>query len=244
MLKTALRASEALEKLADKPFLPPLPEGNPEVDERRLFRDLWRLREEAEEAGAVSKSPDIYWTIHHWKNALVGERPGFSLPSETAPGSVRAELARTILGGGEVQGSGVGSQESGVGVQGSGVGVQESGGGANVECRIQNAESDAPAPGPPSELAAPNPPKTHKRIFYGGHPPLEPKEPAGGATSERPTPCRQPPGCGRIVMIDPSTGKKYGAPPDDYGNDPLSLLYRRVEERMRREAAERRREGG
>jgi hypothetical protein len=37
-------------------------------------------------------------------------------------------------------------------------------------------------------------------------------------------------------MPDPATGKKYGEPSDDYADDPLGRLYRRIEERAQQEA--------
>jgi hypothetical protein len=108
---------------------------------------------------------------------------------------------------------------------------------ANPQSEIRNPQSD-PTPNPQSEIRNPQSPATHPthtRIFVGGHPPTDTSrvnlDPTPRLTG-RWDPYR---GGGTIVMIDPSTGKKYGEPDDDYGNDPLGQLYRRVEARLKRE---------
>ena len=100
MLKTALRANEALEKFADKEPLPPLPGGDTPVDYEQLLGVLAKLRKEAEEAGRVPQS-DTRTTADICLRALLGKKHEWYLwhqapDSEALFGLVEAVLSSRI----------------------------------------------------------------------------------------------------------------------------------------------------
>jgi hypothetical protein len=59
------------------------------------------IREEAEEAGLVPKSQQVYWAVEMWLRALKGKEQPLSGHEHFAPGSTRGEFARAIMSGGE-----------------------------------------------------------------------------------------------------------------------------------------------
>jgi hypothetical protein len=212
--QAALRASEQLGKLSEKP-LPPLPAENPEVDELRLFRDLMLLRDDAEDAGRVPKSRDVYYTIYAWQQALLGGEQMTGLPGEYEPGTVYGELARAVLSGGRV-----GSAQA-----------------SNTASDATADDADLVGTAHPTDASPSSspPPQTHQRIddidpYYAPMP-----KPPQDATRSRGKACDPLSSVARVVMIDPATGKKYGAPDDEYADDPLGRTYQRAKERHERE---------
>lgn len=258
MLKTALRANEALEGFADKEPLPPLPGAAAPINYQRLLADLTRIRQEAEETGRVPKSR-TQTTAEIWLRALAGERQEWYLAHHSSDSEALLGLVESVLSsriglkaaaqraaeaGAEAQGSAA-APASAAGVQASVQAAPDSAGQESVEpgegC-VRHAESDpALSSNPQSEVCDPQSPPTHQthtRIFVGGHPPRDPAAAADVATPVLPKPWDPYRGGGRVVMLDPATGKKYGAPQDDAADDPLGRLYRRIEDRLHREAHE------
>ena len=99
LLKTALRASEDLGKLADRE---PPPERHDEQWERQerqhvMRNELYNLRREAEEEGQVvrgkAEEQTPVWTVDWWLDALVGNRDNPPSQRHTLPGTPLAELA-------------------------------------------------------------------------------------------------------------------------------------------------------
>lgn len=71
-LKIALQATRQLSQLEEKAPLP-LTELDSDERERIMRQELFRIREEAEAAGKVSKSVDVWGAVKRILNALVGE---------------------------------------------------------------------------------------------------------------------------------------------------------------------------
>ena len=244
MLKTALRANEALERFADKEPLPPLPGGDTPVDIEELLGVLAKLRKEAEEAGRVPKSR-TKMTADIWLRALLGERQEWYLAHLASESEAMFGLVESVLS------SRIRLKEE------AARRAAEAGGGCVVAATTQSvagenaldplcyaaaAKHSHPDANPPLEPAPP--PRTHEthethtRIFVGGHPPLVPSGEEEVLTPEPPKPWDPYRGGGRVVMIEPGAGKKFGEPHGDYADDPLGRLYRRIEERLQREARE------
>jgi ribosomal protein S30 len=76
--RQAQRAAEQLAKLNDKPP-PPLPDPARDLDRREatLLQILCQMRCEAEEAGLVKESRDLFYLVSAWKNALLGDLNSF-----------------------------------------------------------------------------------------------------------------------------------------------------------------------
>jgi hypothetical protein len=179
-------------------------------------------------------------------------------------GSEYWPVAATLRALAEADEAGQGSRASGVGVQGSGAespvqsptsqveACDGAASGSNPQSAIPHPQSvESQVQGPKSQVEAgedaasgsypQSPPPTHQthtRIFVGGHPPLQPAAEGEVVTPERPKRWDPYRGGGRVVMIDPGAGKTFGEPNDDYADVPLGRTYRRIEERLQREARE------
>jgi len=244
MLKTALRANESLGKLADKEPLPPLPGADSPIDYEELLGVLTRLRKEAEETGRVPKSDRAKSMADIWLRALVGERQEWYLAHHASDCPALVEMIESVLKSRIGLKEAVGGLESAAGNQEPG---EESVLGTEYSVpSTDDAEAPSPSsiiPNPPSpdhspltdSPLTPPPPQTHQRIddidqYYAPIP-----NPPKDTTRSRGNPYDPLSGLMRVVMIDPATGKKFGATDDEYADDPLGRTYQRAKERHERE---------